>query len=90
MKCCDVDLFTYALHELSAVFFTTNHLNYAKWMTRYSLQLMNIDFPLKKMLMEGGFTVRLSKNHYCRVGVNMALEQTINAEAKSRSNIYKC
>ena len=37
MKTCDVDLFTYVLHDISKIFFRTNHQNYAKWMTRYSL-----------------------------------------------------
>ena len=34
--------------------------------------------------MDGGFSIRRSPNHFSRVGVDMALEQTINAEAKSR------
>ena len=31
MKTCDVDLFTYVLHDMTKIFFTTNHQNYAKW-----------------------------------------------------------
>ena len=69
---------------MSKIFFTTNHQNYAKWMTRYSLELLNIDLPLRKMLMNWGLSVRRSKTHFSKVGVDMALEQTINAEAKSR------
>ena len=57
MKTCDVDLFTYVLHDMSKIFFTTNHQNYAKWMTRYSLELLNLDLPLRKMLMNGGLSV---------------------------------
>ena len=34
--------------------------------------------------MNGGLSVRRSKNHFSRVGVDMALEQTISAKAKSR------
>ena len=84
MKTCDVDLFTYVLHDMSKIFFTTNHQNYAKWMTRYSLELLNLDLPLKKMLMNGGLSVWRSKNQFSRVGVDMVLKQTINVEAKSR------
>ena len=84
MKTCDVDLFNYVLHDMSKIFFTTNHQNYTKWMTRYSLELLNLDLPLRKMLMNGGLSVQQSKNHFSRVGVDMALEQTINPEAKSR------
>ena len=29
MKIMDVDLFTYMLHDMSKIFFTTNHLHYA-------------------------------------------------------------
>ena len=53
-------------------------------MARYSLELLNLDLPLRKMLMSGGLSVRRSKNHFSGVGVDMALEQTISAEAKSR------
>ena len=55
MKTCDVDLFTYVLHDMSKIFFTTNHQNYAKWMTRYSLELPNRDLRLRKMLMNGDY-----------------------------------
>ena len=84
MKTCDVDLLTYVLHDMSKIFFTTNHQNYAKSMTRYSLELLNLELQLRKILMNGRLSVQRSKNHFSRVGVNMALEQTINAEAKSR------
>ena len=73
-KTYDVDLFTYVLHDMSKIFFTTNHQNYTKWMTRYSLELLNLDLPLRKMLMNGGLSVQQSKNHFSRVGVDMALE----------------
>ena len=69
---------------MSKIFFTTNHQNYAKRMTGYTLELSYLDLPLRKMLMNGGLSVRQSKNHFSRVGVDMALEQTINAETKSR------
>ena len=36
--------------------------------------------------MSEGLSVRRSKNHFYRVGVDMALEQRINAETKSRLN----
>ena len=84
MKMCDVDLFTYMLHEISKVFFSTNHINYARWMSRYSLQLLNIHPTIRSMLWYGGLSVRRSDNNFGRVGVDMALEQTINAEAKNR------
>ena len=50
-------------------------------MTGYSSELLNLDLPLRKMLMDG-LSVQQYKNSFLRVGVDMALEQTINAEAK--------
>ena len=58
MKSCDVDLFTYVLHDMSKIFFTTNNQNYGKKMTRNSLELVNLDLPLRKMLINGGLYVR--------------------------------
>ena len=84
MKRSDVDLFGYVLHQMTALFFSTNHLNYGRWMSRYALELLNLDVDLKKMLLDGSFSVRRSNGSFCRVGVDMALEQTINAEAKHK------
>ena len=84
VKTNDVDLFAYALHDMTKIFFSTNHFNYARWMTRYALELLNIDESLKETLRNGGFSVKRTNNPYSRVGVDMALEQTINAEAKNR------
>ena len=36
------------------------------------------------MLKSGGFSVRRNEQQFNRVGVDMCLEQTINAEAKNR------
>lgn len=87
MKINDVNLFAYALHKLSSIFFVTNHVNYARWMSRYSLELLNLEKcnpVVYSMLVNGGFSVKRSKNKFAREGVDMALEQTINAEAKNR------
>ena len=37
-----------------------------------------------ELLQNGGFSVNRSGQNFANVGVDMALEQTINAEAKSR------
>ena len=80
-------LFAYSLYELSSLFFSTNHPNYARCMPRYALELQHIKdnkSSLYNMLLNGGFSVRRSDRRFCRVGVDMALEQSINAEAKNR------
>ena len=52
----DVDLFVYALSEMCPVFFATSHHNYARWVVRYYLELINMEAThsgLKNMLKEG-------------------------------------
>ena len=78
MKTNDFTLFVYALSQLSSIYFSTNHHNYARWMIVYALELLNI----AEMLRNGGFTINRTGNPFRNVGVVMALEQTINAEAK--------
>ena len=72
MKTCDVDLLTYVLHDMSKIFFTLNHQNYAKPMTRYSLELLNLELQLRKILMNEGLSVQRSKNHFSRVVLTWA------------------
>ena len=78
LKTNDFTLFGYALLQLSSIYFSTNHHNYARWLILYALELLNI----AKMLRNDGFTINRTGNLFGNVGVDMALEQTINAEAK--------
>ena len=78
MKTNDFTLFGYALSQLSSIYFSTNHHNYARWMILYGLELLNIT----EMLRNGGFTINRTGKPFGNVGVDMALEQTIKAEAK--------
>ena len=77
------------IHLLSMkapIFFTTNHHNYARWMAYYALELSNLhnDKPeVFELLQKGAFSMNRSGKPFSGVGVDMALEQTINAEAKS-------
>ena len=77
----------YVLYKISSILFSANHQNYAHWMTLYSLELMSLpeENPIFiEMLYNGGFSVNRTGNIFSRHGVDMALEQTINAKAKSR------
>ena len=87
MKMNDTQLFAYVLFKISSILFSTNHQNYARWMTLYSLELISLpeENPvLIEMLHKERFSVNRTGNSFSHVGVNMALEQRINAEAKSR------
>ena len=44
-------------------------------MTRYSLELLNLNLPLRKMLMNEGLSAQQSKSHFFRVGADMALKK---------------
>ncbi len=69
------------------VFFAANRPNYARWMVRYHLNLLNIDdshLGVRIMLENGGLTVRRTSKSFARVPVDLTLEQTINADAGSR------
>lgn len=83
----DVDLFIYALTSVTDLFFATNRQNYARWMSRYQLDLMNLPAThpgLKEMLADGLFSIRRTDNQFSRLPVDLTLEQTVNADAASR------
>ena len=83
----NVELFIYALTPIVGLFFATNHINYARWMTKYQLNLLNIDDThpgLRTLLEKGAFTVRRGDNHFSRCPVDLVLESPVNADAASR------
>ena len=85
IKINNVELYSFALYELTPIFFQTNHLNYARWMTYHSIELTNVkdDRPeIHKMLTGGAFSINRKGNPFTQVGVDMGLEQKINTDAK--------
>ena len=64
----------------------TNHQNYAQWMSLYSLDLANLETSqpnLQKIFTEGGFSINRTRKSFASGPVDIALEQGINANAKS-------
>ena len=57
MKTNDFTLFGYSLFQLSSIYFSTNHHNYARWMFLYALELLNI----AEMFRNGGFTIKQNR-----------------------------
>ena len=87
MKINDVKLFGYVLLQICPIFFMTNHHNYSRWMTLYALELLNLENKnpeVELQLRSWCFPVNRSGRKVSNVGVDVAIEQTINAEAKSR------
>ena len=85
IKTNDIDLFKYALFEICGIFFVVNQPSYARWMTYYALKLENIQNEKPEVIehLENAAVSRSGKS-FTRVTVDMALEQTSNAEAKNR------
>lgn len=83
----DIDLYIYTLTSMIGLFFATNHVNYSRWLTKFQLDLMNVEDShpgLRKILDEGAFTIRRTEHAFSRVPVDLTLEQTVNADAASR------
>ena len=82
IKVNDTALNSFALFEVTSIFFMSNHHSYAGWMSLYSLFPSQHD--LQTISTEGGFSVNKTGKSFAKVPVDMALEQTINANAKDR------
>lgn len=83
----DIDLFTHALTPVIQLFFATNHINYSRWLSKFQLDLVNIDKThpgLRSLLRNGAFTVKRAGKSFSRCPVDLTLEQTVNADAASR------
>lgn len=83
----DLQLFAYALSLICPIFFSCHRPNYARWMTRYQLNLINIDSThpgLKRTLEDGALSIRRTNKSFSRTAVDLCLEQTVNADTASR------
>ena len=78
IKINDTALYSFALIEVTYIFFLTNHHNYARWVTFYSLDLANLGTSqpnLQKFFTEGGFSINRTGKSFASVPVDIALEQ---------------
>ena len=83
----DIDLFLHALTPIINLFLATNHINYSRWLSQFQLDLLNIDSTrsgLRDILSQGTFTVCRTSKSFNRSSVDLALEQTVNADEGSR------
>ena len=63
-----------------------NHHNYARWISLYSLEFANLETSqpdVRKILIARAFCVNGIGKSFASFPVDMALEQTISANAKS-------
>ena len=83
----DIKGFAHSLTPLIALFLMTNHINYSRWLTKFQLDIYNIETThpgLLPILEQGAFTVRRTDHKFSRIPVDLILEQTVNADAASR------
>ena len=82
----DLSLFIYCLGMMCPIFFAACRPNYARWMVRYHLNLLNMDIThpgVRQMLENGGLSIKRTAKSFARNPVDLTLEQTINADAAS-------
>ena len=87
IKINDTALYSFAFFEVTYIFFMTNHHNYACCMSLYSLDLANLETSqpnLQKIFTEGRLNINRTGKSFASFPVDIAFEQTINANAKSR------
>ena len=83
----DVSLYIYALGEMIPVFFACHRPNYARWITRYHLNLLNMERThpgICEVFNAGALSIRRTSKSFARNAVDLTLEQTINRDAASR------
>lgn len=87
IRLTDLELYIYAAYEMCSMFFTFNHQNYARWLSRHLDALMNIDTTHPGLIDEfesGAFCIRRTIKNFCRTPVDLTLEQTVNADAANK------
>jgi hypothetical protein len=70
----DLDLFTYCIREIAAIFFRTNRHKYTRWMVRYHIDLLNMDEThprVRDILKKGALTVRRTEKSFSRAPVDL-------------------
>ena len=80
------ELHSFALFEVTSIFFMTNHHNYARWVSLYLLDFANLETSqpnLQKISTEGGFSINRTGKSSASVPVDMALEQSMQMQRVS-------
>ena len=89
----DVSLYTYALGLMCPMFFATHKPNYARWISLYHLNLLNMETThpgIRTNFEAGALSVRRTRHSFSRSTVDITLEQTVNKDAASRQKGMAC
>ena len=83
LTCIYTSIYVYML----SVFFATHRPNYVRWMTRYLLNLINMEHShqgIRPMFEGGALSIGRTSKSFSRSAVDLTLEQTVNMDAASR------
>ncbi|CAH3019782.1 unnamed protein product, partial [Porites evermanni] len=84
------DLYLSALAEMTPHFFAMDRPNYARWLPVYIADMNMLESSHPKVheeFLAGNFSVSRSGYPFSQVSTDMALEQSINADSKSKGGI---
>lgn len=80
----DLDLYVYCLPKLANMLFAFNHINYARWLTRYHdcpLKRQETLVPVYAEFKHGLFSIKRTNQIFSGIPIDLTFEQTINADA---------
>ena len=80
----DLDLYIHSLHNISSLFFTFNHHNYAQWLVVCHNNFLNMQKTHPQVyedFRKGCFAIKRTSKQFPRVSVDLTLEQAFNADA---------
>lgn len=83
----DFDLYVSCLPRIANMFFALNHSNYSRWTVRYYDNLLKLETTHPEVYSDfkkGWFAVRRTRKSFSSTPIDLALEQTINADAASQ------
>ena len=83
----DLPLLIHSLSQITSYFFAFNHPNYARWAVRFHdnlLKLQDSHPTIYEEFCKGVFSLRRTGKSFSRTPIDLALEQTINADAASQ------
>jgi hypothetical protein len=86
----NLDLYIDSLYAMSSLLFSSDHLNYARYLPMYYLQLRQLvdtNPDVRKVLEKYGISVARSQVPACRNAIDLTIEQTINRSAKTSGGI---
>ena len=86
-KTNNLDLHISSLQSMCPLLFAVNHQHYAKYLSVYLINLLNLPPQARTLLQENGFSVLRSRTAAGRTPVDLTIEQTINRHAKTNGGI---